>query len=360
MGSAALSRFPFFIPPRHHGPMSGEESVSLLVVGAGPVGLAVGIAARQRGIPCLLLDKGAVVSAIERYPLNMRFFSTPERLELGDIPFIPSGEKPSRTDGLLYYRRIAEHFSLDVRVGERVTALGREADGFVTTVLHRDGERRYRSKGVVVATGYYDTPNLLGVPGEDLPHVHHYFTEGHRYWHRSVIVIGAGNSAVDAALECWRAGARVTIVHFLGELDRRVKAWVLPDIQNRIKEGSIGVRWHSRIRAITPDAVEIDGPDGPERLPADAVLAMTGYRSDTTLLEGAGVPVDQRTGVPAHDPETMMTPVAGLYVAGVLAAGRDANRLFIENTREHGDIIVGHFARHHGSGLTNQGGGEGY
>lgn len=323
-----------------------QESTELLVVGAGPVGLAVGIAARRRGVSCLLLDKGAVVSAIERYPLNMRFFSTPERLELGDVPFIPSAEKPSRTDGLLYYRRIAEHFELDVRVGERVTAVGRLANGsFLTTAQHRVGERSYRSRGLVIATGYYDTPNLLGVPGEDLPHVHHYFTEGHRYWHRRVVIVGAGNSAVDAALECWRAGAHVTLVHFLGELDRRVKAWVMPDITNRIKEGSIAVRWHARIRAIAPDAVELTGPDGAvERLPADAVLAMTGYRADSTLVASLGVPVDRETGVPAHDPATMATPVPGLYVAGVLAAGNDTSKLFIENTREHGEMILGHFA----------------
>ncbi len=333
-----------------------NESTSLLVVGAGPVGLAVGIAARRHRISCILLDKDTVVSAIERYPLNMRFFSTPERLELGDVPFIPSGDKPSRTDGLLYYRRIAEHFRLDVRVGERVTAARRDADGsFLTTARHRDGERHYRSRGVVVATGYYDTPNLLGVPGEELPHVHHYFTEGHAYWHRRVVVVGAGNSAVDAALECWRAGAQVTLVHFLAELDRRVKAWVLPDITNRIRDGSIGVRWNARIRAIRPDAVEIEGPDGAETLPADAVLAMTGYRSDTTLVASLGVPVDPETGVPAHDPATLATPIPGVYIAGVLAAGKDANKLFIENTREHGEMIVAHFVRDQEPGIRNQG-----
>ena len=207
--------------------------------------------------------------------------------------------------------------------------------------------RRYRAANVVFATGYYDNPNFLRVPGEDLPHVAHYFLEGHPYWHRRVIVIGAGNSSVDAALECWRAGATVTLVHFGEGFDRTVKAWVLPDITNRVKEGSIAVRWRSRIRAITPTEVEScsDVTGAAERLPADAVLAMTGYHADTTLLRRLGVPVDEASGVPAHDERTMGTPVEGVYLAGVIASGNDANRLFIENARgprraDRGDIVL--------------------
>jgi thioredoxin reductase (NADPH) len=202
--------------------------------------------------------------------------------------------------------------------------------------------RRYRAANVVFATGYYDNPNFLRVPGEDLPHVAHYFLEGHPYWHRRVVVIGAGNSSVDAALECWRAGATVTLVHFGEGFDRTVKAWVLPDITNRVKEGSIAVRWRSRVRGITPVDVEVvsDATGAVERLPADAVLAMTGYHADTSLLRSLGVPVDETTGVPAHDEATMGTPVEGVYLAGVIASGNDANRLFIENARGHGELIV--------------------
>jgi thioredoxin reductase (NADPH) len=200
---------------------------------------------------------------------------------------------------------------------------------------------------VVFATGYYDNPNYLGIPGENLPHVFHYFVEGHPYWHKRVAVIGAGNSSVDAALECWRAGATVTLVHFGEGFDRTVKAWVLPDIVNRVKEGSIGVRWRSRVRAITPTHVEVvsDATGAVEMLPADAVLAMTGYHADTKLLQRLGVPVDPATGVPAHDESSMSTPVPGCYLAGVIASGNDANRLFIENARGHGELIVQHLLR---------------
>ncbi len=321
------------------------ESVDLLVIGAGPCGLAAGIAARQAGLSCVLLDRRTVVSTIERYPLAMTFFSTPERIEIGGIPFIASHEKPTRQDGLIYYRRVAEHYALDIRPGEDVVDVTRAPDGsFGIQVARRHDSKAYQAQAVVFATGYYDNPNFLRVPGEDLPHVAHYFVEGHPYWHQRVIVIGAGNSSVDAALECWRAGATVTLVHFGEGFDRTVKAWVLPDIVNRVKEGSIAVRWRSRVRAITPTHVEIvsDARDASEMLPADAVLAMTGYHADTELLHRLGVPVDPLTGVPAHDEATMATPVPGCYLAGVIASGNDANRLFIENARGHGELIVRH------------------
>jgi thioredoxin reductase (NADPH) len=220
--------------------------------------------------------------------------------------------------------------------------VARVADGFQVEVRRSHDAKSYRARAIVFATGYYDNPNFLGIPGESLSHVHHYFTEGHPYWRRRVVVIGAGNSSVDAALESWRAGATVTLVHFGEGFDSTVKAWVLPDINNRVKEGSIGVRWRSRVRAITPTDVEIVSlaTGKVECLPADAVLAMTGYHADTTLLQRLGVPVDPATGIPAHDERTMVTTVPGCYLAGVIASGNDANRLFIENARGHGELIV--------------------
>ena len=321
------------------------ESTDLVVVGAGPCGLAVGIAAKQAGLSCLLLDRRTVVSTIERYPLAMTFFSTPERIEIGGVPFIASHEKPTRQDGLNYYRRVAEHYGLDIRPGEDVVDVTGESGGsFRIQVARRHDSKVYQASAVVFATGYYDNPNYLRVPGEDFPHVSHYFVEGHPYWHQRVIVIGAGNSSVDAALECWRAGATVTLVHFGEGFDRTVKAWVLPDIINRVKEGSIAVRWRSRVRTITPTDVVVssDETGAVEMIPADAVLAMTGYHADTGLLHQLGVPVDAVTGVPAHDEQTMATPIPGCYLAGVIASGNDANRLFIENARGHGELIVRH------------------
>ena len=319
-----------------------SETAELIVVGAGPCGLAVAIAATQAGVPCVVLDRRTIVSTIERYPLQMTFFSTPERIEIGGIPFIASHEKPTRADGLIYYRRVAEHYRLDIRPGEDVVDVRRESDGGFTLDVRREHDgKRYRAANVVFATGYYDNPNYLDIPGEELPHVHHYFLEGHPFWHRRVVVIGAGNSSVDAALESWRAGATVTLVHFGDGFDRTVKAWVLPDITNRVKEGSIAVRWRTRVRAVTPTDVELESESGvTERLPCDAVLAMTGYHADTTMLRRLGVPVDPATGVPAHDERTMATPVEGVYLAGVIASGNDANRLFIENARGHGELIV--------------------
>jgi thioredoxin reductase (NADPH) len=331
-----------------------SETVEVIVIGAGPCGLAAAIAATQAGLTCVVLDRRTIVSTIERYPLQMTFFSTPERIEIGGIPFIASHEKPTRADGLIYYRRVAEHFGLDVRPGEDVTEVTREPDGgFTLRVARAHDARRYRAANVVFATGYYDNPNFLRIPGEDLPHVAHYFLEGHPYWHRRVIVIGAGNSSVDAALECWRAGATVTLVHFGDGFDRTVKAWVLPDITNRVKEGSIAVRWRSRVTAITPTEVEVtsDVSGAVERMPADAVLAMTGYHADTSLLRRLDVPVDAATGVPAHDEATMGTPVDGVYLAGVIASGNDANRLFIENSRGHGDLIVRDILARRGSAV---------
>ncbi|MDT8436855.1 MAG: YpdA family putative bacillithiol disulfide reductase [Gemmatimonadota bacterium] len=323
--------------------MSEREHTDILVIGAGPCGLAVGVAAREAGLPCTILDKGPVTSAIDRYPLDMTFFSTPEHLELGDVPLVVDRDKPTRRDALTYYRRIARHFSLDVRQYEEVLAVERNGSGFHATSRTAAGDRReYAARAVVVATGYYDTPVLLYVPGEGLPKVTHYFRDAHRYFDQDVIVVGGGNSAVDAALSTWRAGARVTLVHQFDDFDRGVKPWVLPDIRNRLEKGEIAVRWRTRLAEIEPARVRLEHADGGDAgwVRNDFVLAMTGYRPDPKFLVSLGVPVDPVTGVPAHDPETLETPVAGAFVAGVIAAGFDANRIFIQNGREHGPRIV--------------------
>jgi thioredoxin reductase (NADPH) len=322
--------------------MSDASVIPLLVIGAGPCGLATGLAAKRAGIGCVLLDRNTVVSAIERYPLGMTFFSTPEKLEIGGVPFVTATDKPSRREGLIYYRRVAEMFGLDIRVREDVTDVRREADGTFTITVRRPHDTiMYHAANLVIATGYYEQPNRLGVPGEDLPHVSHYFTEGHRHWRQRVVIVGGGNSGVDAALESFRAGADVTMVLRGSELHPSVKAWVLPDIGNRIKEGSIKVRWRTRLTAITPTHVETEDSEGrTERIPADQVLLLIGYRPDLRRLRTLGVPLDEATGVPAHDEATMATPVPGLYIAGVIAGGNDDNRLFIENTRHHGELVV--------------------
>ncbi len=321
-----------------------SERTEILVIGAGPCGLAVGAAANASGVPCVLIDKGPVVSSIVRYPIGMTFFSTADHLEVGGVPFITDSDKPTRAQALQYYRRIVTHFHLDVRQYEQVVRVERMDGEFAVWTRRPDGTRllSYRAAGLVVATGYFDTPNFLGVEGEDLSKVTHYFREPHGYFDQDVLVVGGGNSAVEAALTTWRAGARVTLVHLYDEFDRGVKPWVLPDIRNRVESGDIEVVWESRVLAIEPDRVRI-GPvnGGSERsLPNDFVLAMTGFRPDPRFLEALGARIDPETGVPAHDPTTMETDVPGLFIAGVLAAGYDANRIFIENGREHGAMIV--------------------
>jgi len=320
-----------------------SERTDILVIGAGPCGLAVGAAANESGMSCALIDKGPVVNSVARYPIDMTFFSTADHLEIGRVPFIADADKPTRTQALQYYRRIVTHFDLAVHQYEEVVRVERLDREFVVWTQLRDGtERSYRSASLVVATGYFDTPNLLGVEGENLSKVTHYFREAHGYFDQDVLVVGGGNSAVEAALATWRAGARVTVVHLFDEFDRGVKPWVLPDIRNRLESGDIEVIWKSRVLAIESDCVRI-GPvnGGSERvLPNDFVLAMTGFRPDHRFLETLGAPIDPATGVPAHDPETMETEVPGLFIAGVLAAGYDANRIFIQNGREHGELIV--------------------
>ena len=321
--------------------------LDLAVVGAGPCGLAVGVAAKRAHLGCSLFDRGPVVASLMRYPLYMTFFSSPDKLEIG-VPFITAADKPTRREALAYYRRVAEHFELDVRQYHEVVLVksAGAGAGFELVARHpgMPEPETLRTRHVVYATGYFESPNLLGVPGEGLPHVFHYFVEPHPFWQQRVVVVGGGNSAVEAALELTRVGARVTLVHFLGDFDRGVKPWVLPDIVNRVKEGRVAARWCSRVVEITRSHVRVRRePDGDiELIPADFVLALTGYRADLTLLRSIGVAVDETSGIPRHDPATMETNVPGVYIAGVLASGFDANKIFIENGREHGGRICDH------------------
>src|SRR5947209_626212 len=281
-----------------------------------------------------------------RYPLYMTFFSTPDKLEIGGMPFVTAADKPTRREALTYYRKVAEYFELDVRQYHEVHGVRRSRDGFELTARHpgKTEPETVQARHVVHATGYFESPNAVGVPGEDLPHVSHFFTEAHPYWQQRVVVIGGGNSAVEAALDLHRVGARVTLIHFLGEFDRGVKPWILPDVTNRVKDGSIAVRWCSRVSEIRRSEVVIcsDVDQRHETLPADFVLALTGYRADLSLLRMIGVEVDETTGVPRHEPATLETNVRSVYIAGVLAAGLDANKIFIENGRAHGGLICEH------------------
>src|SRR5438128_5322609 len=320
--------------------------LDLAVIGAGPCGLAVGVAAKQARLTCSLFDKGPVVASLMRYPLYMTFFSTPEKLEIGGVPFVTAAEKPSRREALAYYRKVAEYFELDVRQYHEVRRVARARDGFELTAHHpgKTEPERVVARNLIYATGYFESPNPLGVPGDELAHLSHFCVEPHPYWQQRVVVVGGGDSAVEAALDLHRVGARVTLVHFLGEFDRGVKPWILPDITNRVKEGSIAVRWCSRVVEIRRSEVVIrsDVDQRHETLPADFVLALTGYRADLGLLRMIGVEVDETTGVPRHEPATLETNVRSVYIAGVLASGLDANKIFIENGRAHGGLICEH------------------
>jgi thioredoxin reductase (NADPH) len=288
-----------------------------------------------------VLEGDAVVSTISRYPLYVRFFSTAEKLSIGGLPFVVAVEKPTRRDALAYYRAVVRHFRIPLRQYERVTALERRGDGFLVHSLTRAGrERRTTTQAVVIATGYFGSPNKLGIPGEDLAHVSHVYREGHEAFDQFAVVVGGGNSAAEAALDLWRSGARVTLVHFGPTFDKRIKPWVLPDFVNRVKEGAISACWNTRLKEIEPDAVVVESEEGERRIPAGFVYIMTGFAPNTDLLKQAGVPIDPGTGIPVHDPATLETSVPGLFIAGVVVAGYDANKVFIENGRYHGDRIV--------------------
>jgi len=317
--------------------------LDLLIVGAGPCGLAAAISAQRAGLTARVFDAGPVVRTITQYPYYVSFFSTAEKLSLGGVPFVVATDKPSRRDGLAYYRAIVRHFALDVHQYERVIGL-EYTDGAwsVHSETFEGSKQLTRAKNVVVATGYFGSPNFLKVPGESLPHVMHVYREGHEAFNQDVVVVGGGNSAAEAALDLWRSGARVTLVHFGPDFDKRIKPWILPDLQNRIKEGAIAVRWNSRVTRIEPGELTIETMDAEEQLAARFVYVMTGFAPNVDLLRDAGVPIDATTGIPQHDPDTLETSAPGLYIAGVVVAGFDANKVFIENGRFHGDKIVAH------------------
>jgi thioredoxin reductase (NADPH) len=319
------------------------DGLDIAVIGAGPCGIAVGVASRRLGLRCRLFDKGAVTQAMMEHPTYTTYFSGPEKLEIADLPFTTAGDKPTRREALRYYRRVVSYFGVSVSQYEKVTEVSGGFPEFCLRTRHVSGEQReYVARNVVIATGYYDTPRRLDVPGADLPKVEHYFTEPYPYFDQDVIVVGGGNSAADAALTCWREGARVTVVHLFDELDKGVKPWVRPDIDNRIAEGSIPALWRHRVREIRPREVVVESLDTGETqlLPNDWVLAMTGFVPDPYFLNSLGVKIHPDSGIPEHDPETMESNVRGVYIAGVLAAGYDANKIFIENGKLHGPLIV--------------------
>ena len=317
------------------------NDADLVIVGAGPCGLAAAVSAQRAGLRPIVIESGVVVSTIASYPTYVRFFSTAEKLSIGGLPFVVATEKPTRRDALAYYRAVVTYFDIPVRQRERVTAIEGTAGKFSVVSQAAGGEERRTTAGaVVVATGYFGSPNKLGVPGEDSPHVTHVYREGHEAFLQDVVVVGGGNSAAEAALDLWRSGARVTLVHFGPTFDKKIKPWVLPDFTNRVKEGLISARWNTRVKAIEPREVIVTSEGRDDCLRADRVYVMTGFAPSLGLLRQTGVSIDSTTGIPEHDPETLETSVPGLFIAGVVVAGYDANKVFIENGRYHGDRIV--------------------
>src|SRR5258706_8083732 len=324
----------------------------VIIVGAGPSGLAAAITAKQHNLDYMVIEQGVLVNSIFRFPPQMVFFTTPELLEIGGLPFMSPFEKPTRAEALNYYRKVVDKYDLLVAYEETVVSIAREAGAlgdpgpedegpvFVIETRSSRGVRRVRhARHVVLAIGYFDRPVMLGIPGENLPHVHHYYSEPHPYYRQRVVVVGGGNSAAESSLEMYRAGALVTIIHRQAELKSTIKYWVRPDIENRIREESIAARFNTCITEIRPASVVVTGPGGTEEIPADAVFLLTGYRADSDLMARAGVEFNERNG-PHHNPETFETNVPGLFVAGGAIAGDDTGTVFIENGRFHGAKII--------------------
>lgn len=318
----------------------------VLVVGAGPAGLATAIAASKNSLSCQVLEKGALVNSLLHYPTEMVFFTTPELMEIGGMPFVSPYDKPTRLEALRYYRRVSDAYKLDIVFDETVVGIGRDDSsperGFVVDTKSARGVRRsLHGRTVVIATGAYDVANRINVPGEDLPHVSHYYTQPHPFFRKKVVIVGGKNSAAEAALDLFRAGAAsVTIVHRRPALGDSIKYWVKPDIDNRIKEGSIAARFNSRVAEIRPTSVVIERDGESEELDADAVFLLTGYGSDNTLLRQAGVEIDPETCGPVFNADTFETNVPGLYTIGAMVAGIQSGKIFIENGRFHGEKAI--------------------
>lgn len=311
----------------------------IAIIGGGPIGLACGIAAQKAGLSFIILEKGAMVNSLYNYPLTMTFFSTSERLEIGDVPFISDNAKPHRLEALEYYRRVVAKFQLNLHLFEKVLSVSGTNNGFTV----QTSKTSYSSRKVIVSTGFYDLPIKLNIPGEDLSKVAHYYRDPNYYALQKVVVAGASNSAVDAALETYRKGAEVTMIVRGAEIGHRVKYWVRPDIINRIKEGSIKAYFDSKLIAVRPDEVDIQTPDELITIPNDFVLALTGYQPDLAFLEILGIQITaDKNKHPSYHPETMETNRNGIYLAGVICGGMETHRWFIENCRQHADLIIKH------------------
>ena len=313
----------------------------IVCVGAGPSGLACAMDAKRAGMRPLVIEKGCLCNSIYNYPTNMVFFTTPELLEIGELPMVSGGDKPTRLEALKYYRKCAEHDALELRLFERVMRIdGHDGAFTVVTETESGREERYDAKKIVVATGYYDLPNEMGVPGEHLPHVKHYYTEPHPFWSQDVAVIGGKNSAVDSALDLYRNGAKVTLLVRAAGLGASLKYWVKPDIENRIKAGQIAAIFNTRIKEFTRDGVLIAQGHETRLVPAMQVFALTGYHPDYEFMEKLGIELDKESRKPVMDPETLESNVEGIYLAGVVIAGKYTGEIFIENGRFHGKQIV--------------------
>ena len=323
---------------------AAEPLVDVLVIGAGPTGLACAIEAQRAGLRAAVIDKGCLCNSIYHYPAHMTIFTTPELLEIGDIPFSSSNPKPTRTEALEYYRRVAQHYALDLHLYETVRRVEGADGDFRVFVTDRGGQEVvHRARKLVVATGYYDLPNRLGLPGEDSAKVDHYYDDPHPFFDQDVVVIGGKNSAAIAALELWRHGARVTLVHRGTEMHRHVKYWILPDINNRIKNGEITGLFQTEVVSIDEGSVTVSTPEGVRTLPNDHVFALTGYHPDFPFIERLGVRLDEDNDrCPVCDPSTLESNVPGIYLAGVIVAGERTHEIFIENGRFHGKLIADH------------------
>ena len=321
--------------------MSDGNSFDVLVIGAGPTGMACAIEAQRAGFSSVLVDKGCLVNSLFHYPANMTFFTTPELLEIGDIPFTTPNQKPNRAEALDYYRNVAQHYQLEIRQYQRVLAVtGYDGAFRVQTRDSHAREHGYTTRKIVVATGYYDLPNYMGVPGEELPKVLHYYTEPHPYYDTDVLVVGAKNSASIAALELWRRGARVTMVHRGPGIHKNVKYWIKPDIENRIANKEVAAYFNSCVEEIQPEEVRLRTPEGPRVLRNDFVFALTGYHPDYEFLQSLGIELTHPDMRPVCDPKTFESNVPGIYVAGVIVAGSRTSEIFIENGRFHGKQIA--------------------